>query len=149
MLAKDIMTAEVVTVREDATVEEIVKILFEKNIGGVPVVNDKNEVVGIVTEGDLIFRSKKLQIPPYFSMLGGFVFLQGSKAIEEQVKKMVGYKAEEIMTKKVVTVDEDTDLEEISTIMVNKNINRVPVVVKGKLVGIISRKDIIKAYTIK
>lgn len=149
MLAKDIMTADVVTVREDATVEEIVKILFEKNIGGVPVVNDKNEVVGIVTEGDLIFRSKKLQIPPYFSMLGGFVFLQGSKAIEEQVKKMVGYKAEEIMTKKVVTVEEDADLEEISTIMVNKNINRVPVVVKGKLVGIISRKDIIKAYTIK
>ena len=146
MLAKDIMTAEVVFVKKDDLVEDVIKILMERNISGVPVVDEENCVIGIVTEGDLIYRSKKLKIPTFFSILDGYVFLESTKTIEKQLRKMVGYRVEDIMTAEVMTVEENATVEEVATIMTKKKINRVPVVNNKKLVGIISRRDIIMSY---
>lgn len=87
MLAKDIMTKNVISVKKEDLVENVIKILMDQNISGVPVVNDKDHVIGIVTEGDLIYRSKKLKIPTFFSILDGYVFLESTKTIEQQLKK--------------------------------------------------------------
>jgi len=144
--AKDIMTKDVITVKKNHTVNQVIEILMEKNISGVPVVDENDRVTGIVTEGDLIYRSKKLEIPRYFTILDSYIFLDNTRKMEEQIRKMVGYRVEDIMTKDVVTVGAEDTLEEIATIMTKKNVNRVPVVENDRLVGIVTRRDIIRAY---
>ncbi len=146
MKAKDIMVREVITVKRDQTVEDVIKLLMERNISGLPVVDDENHVVGIVTEGDLIYRSKELKLPSYFTILDGYIFLESPKGMEDQIRKMVGYRVEDIMTVKVITLDEDDSIEKAASIMTDKKVNRLPVLKDGKLVGIISRRDIIKSY---
>jgi CBS domain-containing protein len=144
--AKDIMTSDVITVTKDQTVNQVIEILMDKNISGLPVVDENGNVIGIVTEGDLIYRSKKLEIPRYFTILDSYIFLDNTKKMEEQIRKMVGYRVEDIMTKNVVVVDSEETVEEIATIMTKKNVNRVPVIKDGMLVGIVTRRDIIRAY---
>ncbi|KAB3534146.1 CBS domain-containing protein [Alkaliphilus pronyensis] len=146
MKAKEIMTKEVISVKRENTVEEVVKLLIDNNISGLPVVDEENKVVGVITEGDLIYRNKKLQLPSYFTILDSYIFLESTKSLREQIKKMVGYRVEDVMTKKVITANEEDDIEDVATLMANNKINRIPIVKDGALVGIVSRRDIIKAY---
>jgi len=147
MKVNEIMTTEVITTRKDNTVEDVIKLLVDHNISGVPVVDDENYVVGIITEGDIIYRSKKLRIPSYFTILDSYIFLDNPNSVQEQMKKMVGYKVEDVMSDTVIVVKEDETVEEVATIITHKKVNRLPVVKDGKLVGIVSRRDIIKAYS--
>lgn len=149
MLARDIMTKEVITVHGEDSIEKAIKLLLEHNVSGLPVIDENHKLKGIITEGDLIHRSKKLHIPTYFTILDSYIFLENPKTVEDQIKKMTAYKVEDMMTTKVISVDYDETIEEIATIMANKNINRVPVVKEEKLVGIVSRRDIIKVYAKK
>ncbi|UNC91429.1 CBS domain-containing protein [Candidatus Contubernalis alkaliaceticus] len=146
MKAEDIMKKKVITVKEHDTVQEVANVLLENGIGGVPVVSDDNRVLGIITEGDLIYQGKKFQIPAFVEILGGVFYFNNPTKFEKDLKKMVAIKAADIMSTKIISVQEDTPLDDIATLMVEKEINRVPVVSSHrKLVGIISRQDIIKA----
>jgi CBS domain-containing protein len=147
MVAKDIMVTEVITVKKADTVQYVTNLLMKNNVSGFPVVDEENRVIGMVTEADLIHRCKKLEIPLYFNLLDGYIFVEGTKKLEEQVKKMVAYQVADIMTEKPIVVDEDDDIEKIATIMTNQRVNRVPVVREGKLAGIVSRRDIIQAIS--
>ncbi|MFA5881895.1 MAG: CBS domain-containing protein [Eubacteriales bacterium] len=149
MLAKEIMNADVVFVGPDDTVEDVIKLLLDKKISGVPVVNNEKKVIGIVSEGDLIVRSQKLHVPSYIQILGGIIYLDDPEDFREELKKSVAVKVEDVMTKEPVTVDEDTPMEEIATIMSDARINRLPVLKDGKLVGIVSRADIIRSLARK
>ena len=146
MKAQDIMKKNVITVKETDTVEDVAKVLLEYGIGGVPVVKEDGRVVGIITEGDLIYQGKKFKIPAFIEILGGVFYFDEPRRIEKDLKKMVATKAVDVMSTKVTSVEENTPLEDIATLMVEKEINRVPVVdSQGKLVGIISRQDIIRS----
>lgn len=149
MLAKDIMTREVITARKEDTVEDVIKLLLDHNVSGLPVVDEENRVVGIITEGDLIYRSKNLHLPAYFTLLDSYIFLENPKNLETQIRKMAGYKVEEVMTAEVIVVNEEETIETVATLMTEKKVNRIPVVKKDELVGVISRRDIIKAYASK
>ncbi|MDN5292992.1 MAG: hypothetical protein PWQ91_24 [Eubacteriales bacterium] len=149
MLARDIMTKEVITVKPDTTVEEVIKILAENKISGVPVVNDHGGVIGIVSEADLLVRDAKLRVPSFINVLGSLIFLEDPRQLDEDLRKMVAVKVRELMTEDVITVEEDTPVEEVASLMLKKKINRVPVVSHGKLVGIISRHDIVRALAAK
>lgn len=145
MKAKDIMNRQIITVKEEMTVDETARILLENKISGVPVVDEQNQVIGIVSETDLIYREKHLHIPSFISILDGVIFLESTKELEHQVRKMAAYKVGDVMTKKVITIQEDTELEDIVDIIVEKRINRLPVVDReGKLVGIVTRSDILR-----
>lgn len=147
MLAKDIMTKEVITVHKDDKIDSVIKLLLEKDISGAPVVDDNGVLLGIVSEGDLIYKSKKFHFPLYFTILDSYIFLEKPGMIEEQVSKMTAYKVESMMTKVVFSAKENDTVEEIATIMNEKNVNRVPVLDdQRKVVGIVTRKDIIKSY---
>lgn len=149
MLAKEIMTADVVFVGPDDTVEDVIKLLLDKKISGVPVVNNEKKVIGIVSEGDLIVRSQKLHVPSYIQILGGIIYLDDPEEFKEELKKSVAVKVEDVMTKEPVTVDEDTPVEEIASIMSDARINRLPVLKDEKLIGIVSRADIIRSLARK
>lgn len=149
MIAKNIMTKEVITVKKEDTIEDVITLLLKHGISGLPVVDEENHVIGIITEGDLIYRSKNLHLPAYFTLLDSYIFLENPRNLEAQIKKIAGYKVQEVMTNKVIVVDPEETIETIATLMIDKKINRIPVTKEGKLVGIISRRDIIKAYANK
>ena len=144
MKASDIMTKEVISVKPQTPVKEVAEILITKRISGVPVVDDEKHITGIITEADLIFRDKKPHIPTLVTLFGGVIYLERPKHLEEELKKMLGAKASDIMTKDVVTVEEDASLEDIATLMSTKRFHLLPVVKDNKLIGIISKADIVK-----
>ena len=142
--ATDIMTAKVITVTTKTSVQELAKILSDNNISGVPVVDDAGNLLGIVTENDLIDQTKKLHIPTVITILNSIFYLENPDKMEKEMKKMAGTTVLDIYSSKVVTVNEETTLDDIATIMAEKNIHTLPVVRNTKLIGIIGKKDIIK-----
>lgn len=144
MKAKDIMQKTVVTIKPDNTIEEIAKILTDNHISGAPVIDDDNNLIGIITEGDLLHKDTAPRLPGVLSILGAFIYISGLDKYEDDFRKLAASKASEIMTTDVITVTEGAEIKEIASIMVNDSINRVPVIRNKKLVGIISRADIIK-----
>jgi CBS domain-containing protein len=144
MKARDIMTDDVITVTADTSIDAIAKILHAHRISGVPVVDGEHRVIGIVTEGDLIIKLARPETPPHIEILGGIIYLKKITEIDAELKKITAVTARDIMTEKVVTVEEDCSVEDVASLMVNRKVNRLPVVRKGKLVGIVTRADLIE-----
>lgn len=142
--ARDIMTENVITVTPETTVQELAKVLTEKSIGGVPVLDSEGSLLGVVTESDLIDQKKKIHIPTMVTLLDSFFYLENPDKMVEEMKKFAGTTVGDILSKDPVTVEEETTLEEIATIMAEKHVHTLPVVKGDKLVGIIGKKDIIK-----
>lgn len=145
--ARDIMTRDVISVKPGTTVEELARILMEHHISGVPVVDDAGSLVGIVTEHDLINQQKRLHIPTVVHILDAFIYLESQKRFEQDLRKMVATKVGDICTSDVITVDEDTTLTEVATIMSEKDIHLLPVMKDGRMVGVIGKEDILRAVT--
>jgi CBS domain-containing protein len=142
--AQDIMTRDVITIQPETSIAEIARMLHDHRISGLPVVNKDGELLGIVSEGDLIIKLARPQSPPHIELLGGIFFLKRPHEMDDELKKLTAVSARDIMTEKVITVEEDCDIEDLASLMVNRKINRLPVVNSGKLVGIITRADIIE-----
>ena len=141
----DIMERDVVTIAPDATVHDLVLLLQDKDLGGVPVVGADGRLVGIVTEGDLVIEDADVRLPHYFGLFGNLVYLGGQKKFEERLQKMVGNAVSDVMTTEVLTVGADEPVRAAANIMVDKKVNRVPVVDEdGRLIGIVARHDIIR-----
>jgi CBS domain-containing protein len=143
MLAKDIMTTNVATVAPDSTVEAISRLMLTRNISGVPVVDEKGAILGIVTEGDLILR-------PQSDARGAggtswwLCLFSDSRTNAADYIKTHGTRADEVMTRDVITVREDAPVGDIARILAEKRIKRVPVVHDGVLVGIVSRTNLLR-----
>ena len=144
--AKDFMTKDVITINSAATVEELARLLIEHKISGVPVVNNKKELIGIVTENDLISQNKRLHIPTIIRLFDAFIVL-GSGKLEEEIKKMAAATVEEICIKKIVSITEDTPLQEVATIMSEQKIHLLPVLRNNVVVGIVGKADIVDAMS--
>jgi CBS domain-containing protein len=142
--AADIMTSNVITVTIKTSVQELAKILTDNNISGVPVVDDSGNLLGIVTESDLIDQTKKLHIPTVVALLDSIFYLENPDRMEKEMKKMAGTTVYDIYSTNPLTVNEDTPLDEIATLMAEKNIHTLPVVKNNILTGVIGKKDIIK-----
>ncbi len=143
--AKDIMTRDVITVKPEISIEELAKLLVRHNISGAPVVDNDGNLVGIVTENDLISRNKRLHIPTVVSFLDAVVYLESPKKFEEEVRRMAATKVGDICIRKVITVPEEASLADIATVMSEKKVHLLPVVRSGKIVGIIGKRDVVKA----
>jgi len=144
MLAREIMNQNVITVPEDATIEEVAGILTENNVSGAPVVNQAGRLVGIVTEEDLLHKKTNPRVPGFLNILGAFIYISGVERYREDLKKLAATKVFEIMTTGVVTVDGDAEIERVAGLMVEHDIKRLPVMDNDTLIGIISRADIVK-----
>ena len=142
MNAADIMTAEVVTVGEETPVTEIVNLLLSRRISGVPVVNSGGEVVGVVSEGDLLRRA---ELGTQKRRGAWLTFFTGTATLAEDYVRAQGELARDVMSRRVVTVAPGTGLAEIADVMEERRVRRVPVVDGGKLVGIVSRSNLLRA----
>lgn len=144
--AKDIMTADVKVARETDNIQDIANILISEKIGGVPVVDKDNKVVGIISETDIIKKEKYVNPPEYITFLQGLICINDFKKMENDIKDIAATKVKDLMSKEVIKVYEDDTFDDIANIMIKKSVNRVPVVDEnGKIRGIICRYDIIKS----
>jgi CBS domain-containing protein len=142
MKVRDVMTREVVAAHPDTTVNLVARLMADKAISGIPIVED-GRVVGIVTELDLIVRNTRLEPPAFFALLDARIPLETPGHYRERLRHMLGTLARDVMTEKVVTVGPDEDLEALAELMVKRRVNPVPVVEDGRLAGIVARSDII------
>lgn len=141
MLARDVMTKHVVTVPPDASVPEIARLLLERRISAVPVVDADGRVLGIVSEGDLI-RRPEVTGPRRRSWW--LALLSGGGGDAAEYIKAHGGQASDVMTHPAVTVTEDTPAGDVARLLEERRIKRVPVVRRGELVGIVSRADLLR-----
>ncbi len=145
LTAKDIMTKDVITVNPDTSIEELSSLLVNNEISGVPVVDDSGALYGIVTENDLISRNKRLHIPTVVSFLDAAIYLESSKKFEQEVKRLTatrwGTSAPARWSRSRKTPRSWTS----PTIMAEKKVHLLPVVKAGKVVGIVGKRDMVKA----
>jgi len=115
----------------------------DKKLGCLPVVADGGQLVGIITELDLIVRNTRLEPPAFFALLDARIPLETPAHYQERMRHMLGTLARDVMTEKVVSIGPDEELESLAEIMVKQRVNPLPVVEDDRLVGIVSRSDII------
>lgn len=147
MIARDMMTKNVVTVGLEMAVKDLAGLMAEKDIGGAPVVDADGKLIGIVTESDLIVQDARLQYPTYIHLLDGFIYWPSSAAkFNEEFKKALGATVGEIMTVDVVTAGEDSTIEDLATLMIEKDIGRIPIIdSSSKVTGIVTKHDVVTA----
>lgn len=145
LTVRDIMQADVVTVGPEITVRELAAVLAEHKISGLPVVQDDGRVIGMVSEADVILQDAEFHFPYYIQFLESVIYLQRVAKFEERFRKMFGTKVSEVMSKEVVEVSPSASVHEAATLMTNHKVNRLPVVEEGRLVGIVTRGDIVQA----
>ena len=146
-VVREIMDADPATVRPDTPVEEVVATLRRHELPGVPVVDADGRCVGIVTEADLILPDAEgdLHIPHYINLFGGTIFLEPLGRFEERLRKAFASKAEDMMTREPDAVAPDTSVQEAARLIHESGHNRLPVVEDGRLVGVVTRVDVLGA----
>jgi CBS-domain-containing membrane protein len=145
MKVRDIMTQDVLTVAAETSVNDVAKLLGQRDISGVPVIDDQRRVIGIITELDLIVRNTRLEIPRFIEVLDwGRIPLEWPSHLRERLKHMLGTEARDVMTEKVTTIGPDAEVEVLAELMVKQRVNPVPVVdAQDCLIGIVSRADLV------
>ncbi len=146
MFARDIMTTKVATVEPSMPVADCARLLLDKHISAAPVVDEKGTVLGIVSEGDLMRRIETHTEKRHSWWLE---LVSDPAVMARDFVKSTGKRVTDVMTKQVVAVREDTSLREIADILDKRRIKRVPVVKDGKLVGIVSRADLVRAMLLE
>ena len=138
------MSTDVITVTKKTSLKELAKILQEKQINGVPVVDDEGKLVGIICESDLIRKNRKLHIPTVVALFDWVLYLESPGKMKEEIERLNATTVEDLYSKKVVTVDEETPLDEIATLMAEKKIYTIPVVEGDRVVGVIGKGDLVR-----
>jgi CBS domain-containing protein len=140
MRVKDLMVKEVVTVAPETSLKDVATILAERGISGLPVV-DGGKVVGVVSEADILMKAQAPE--PTRGALGRLLHPQS----QEEVEKLGARTAGEAMSSPAVTIDAVASIAEAASLMVQRGINRLPVVENGRLAGILTRADVVRAFT--
>lgn len=146
MRARDVMTTDVVTVDLDTSVREIARLLLARRISAVPVVAADGRLAGIVSEGDLVRRPElgTEARPSWWLML-----FAGSEDLAQSYRKAHGRRAADVMTHDVVTVAEDAPVSEIARLLEERRFKRVPVIRDGRVVGVVSRADLVRGLAVQ
>jgi CBS domain-containing protein len=145
---RDIMDSSPATVRPETRVEEVVALMRERELPGVPVVDADGRCVGLVSEADLVLPDDQgdLHIPHYINLFGGTVFLEPLSRFEHRLRKAFASTAEDMMTSDPDTVGPDTTVKDAARLIHKTGHNRLPVVDEdGRLVGVVTRLDVLGA----
>ncbi len=145
-LVRQVMTTDVLTFHRDDTVESAARALSGRRLGGAPVVDDDDLVVGLLEDDDLIVQDSRLHFPTVISVLGGYLTLPSSVSrFEDDLRKAVGVTVADVMDADPPTCRPGDTLETVATVMHDRGVSRLPVVDEGgRVVGIVSRGDIVR-----
>ena len=144
---RDIMDPDPVTVTPETKVEDVIQTLREAELPGVPVVNAGGRCVGIVTEADLVIGDEEgdLHLPHYLQIFGGLVPIEPLRRFEERLQKALAGDAEDMMTPDPTTIEPDATVHDAARLISESEHNRLPVVEHGRLVGVVTRVDVLGA----
>ncbi len=146
--ARDIMSGEVITVGLEATVKEMAQVMVENRIRCLPVVDEEGVVLGVVDEEDLVHQDARVHFPTFIHFLESYIMLPTSlKRFEKELRQAVGATAREVMEKDFHAVSPLSSVEEVATLMVDKDLEYVLVLEDGRLQGVITRADILRTLT--
>lgn len=143
----DIMDAEPVTVRPETPVQDVLDILKQHGLPGVPVVNEGGRLLGIITEADLVIGDGDGQVSlrHYVELFGGVIFVESLKHYEARLRKAFAGTAEDMMTADPVTIAPEATVRDAGRTISRSGHNRLPVVAHGRLVGVVTRLDVLQA----
>ena len=142
MLAKDLMTAPVITIQEDASVAEAARLMLDKDVSALPVLDGSERLKGILTHSDFGLSPKfRPLVDNVYTLLGSTTT---PEHLEETAHQVGNRRVREVMRRNIITVPEDASIEQIARLMMRSQIHRLPVVTDGKLVGILTRHDFLK-----
>lgn len=144
MKVHEVMDKNPITMLPNTQVQEIAGMLIEHRITCIPVVDENNALQGIVSEGDLLYKKARPNAPHYVNLLGASIFYGGLSAYNANFKKILALEAKDLMTKDVIVAYEEEDVEDVATVMLERHLKMVPVVKEDKVVGVLSRSDIMK-----
>jgi CBS domain-containing protein len=147
MKVAEILHEEWPTLGPDETVETAIKLFAETGISGTPVVDD-GKLIGIITEGDLIFRDADVRAPGFLDILGGIIPLGSWEEYRDEALKSAGVTVDEVMTREVIMIPPDATLAEASTLMADKRVKILPVTEGETLRGVITRMDILTLHVL-
>jgi CBS domain-containing protein len=144
---RDIMDTDPPTLGPEASVDEVLRLMGDRDEEVILVVNDGRRCLGIITEADLVIGEEEgdINIPHYVEIMGGVVFLEPLRKFEEKIKKAVASRARELMTEDPVTIEAVASAHEAARAIVEKHHNHLPVVEHGQLVGLVTRADVLAA----
>ncbi len=146
--AGDIMTKNVIVLKEDDEIKKASDIFLKNKINAIPVVNNDNKLCGITSETDLVYQESNLHIPTVFTVFDSIFYLGTSKHFKEDVDKITATKVKDIMNKNVFYAKKSDDIYDLATIMADKKFYSIPIINDNKeIIGIVSRFDIIKAMS--
>lgn len=143
----EVMETDWPTLGPESTVEEAIRLFAEARVSGAPVV-EGDRLVGIITEGDLIFQDAEIKAPGFLDILGGIVPLGNTEEYREEVLKSAGVTVGEVMTDDPITVSPDATLVEAATVMAERRKKILPVVEDERLAGVITRMDILTLHVL-
>lgn len=149
MKVRDIMSTPPISVIPNTDVRSIARLMVQNGVDGVPVVDAAGRVLGMVTESDLIVRNANLHFPRFLQIMEARIYLESPRHFEEETRKMLATTAADLMTVPAVVVSADDEMETAATIMVEKRHHTLPVVEGSRLVGVISRSDLVKLMALE
>jgi CBS-domain-containing membrane protein len=144
LTAADVMTSNPITVSRETTVEELARLFVQHRIGTIPVTEADGRLVGVVTETDLVEQDRNLHLPTVVSLFDWVIYLEGDSRFQRELRKITGRNVADICSTDVVTVSPDTAIDRIADLMAEKRISSIPVTDQGRVVGIVSRIDLIR-----
>lgn len=144
MLVKEVMTRDIVTVTPDTDLQTLAEVFLRRDISGAPVVDTEGNFLGIVEEEGLIIKDKKVHLPTFLYILNGFIEI-GEQKFEDEIQKMSATTVAGIMEKEVATLSPDTPIEDVASLIVDRGLHYFPVIDKKKVIGVVTRKDIVRA----
>ncbi len=146
LLVRQVMTTDVLTFQPGDPIDDAARALSARNIGGAPIVDEEGHVLGLLEDDDLIVQESRLHFPTVISVLGAYIELPSSLAhFEADLRKAVGSTVDDVMDPNPRTCGPDDTLEHVATVMHEHDLSRLPVVSDGRLVGIVSRGDLVRA----
>ena len=141
---KDIMSKDVISVTPETEITKAAKILLEKRINGMPVIDPFGRLVGIICQSDLVAQQKGIPVPSVFTFLESFIPLTSRKRLDKEMEKIAALTVKEAMTLEPVTVSPETEIEDVARLMVDKKYHTLPVVEEGRVVGVVGKEDVLK-----
>jgi len=142
----DVMSQDVLMATPEMPLKEAIKVLAERHISGLPVVDKTDKLVGIISETDLMWQETGVTPPPYIMVLDSVIFLENPARYEKEIHKALGATVGEVMTHNPITIKSTESLSAAARLMHDKDVHRLPVIDSdGKVVGILTRGDVIRA----
>ncbi len=144
MYAKDIMKKQVISVKNDELLKDALDILMKHQISGVPVVDDRNRLVGVLSEKDFLTKERDLNTSSYIQLMSSILTIDGKKQVAEDSDRLHSTMVKHVMSTPAFAVHSDATIEEVVSMMMNRHINRIPVIdEKSRIIGIIGRRDLL------